>query len=119
MMMNRAAARSNVYQVYDRAAGRGARDVDQSQAQAQAQIQAQLQAQMNHQSQLLANQFMGMQQANAAAPRVQVSPPPAENKTGFRNPSPPRRFDSPTDNHEPLPPPSANAFRRGHKKSSS
>ncbi|EPE02665.1 hypothetical protein F503_04014 [Ophiostoma piceae UAMH 11346] len=38
-----------------------------------------------------------------------------------RNMSPPRRIDSttPSSDHAPLPPPSANAFRRGHKKSSS
>ena len=50
-------------------------------------------------------------------PRVQVSPPP-EHQTGFRSNSPPKRYDSPAD-VTPLPPPSANAFRRGHKKASS
>ncbi|KAI1322572.1 hypothetical protein F5Y16DRAFT_37870 [Xylariaceae sp. FL0255] len=53
------------------------------------------------------------------APRVQVSPPPAENQQSHqRTSSPPKKSDiivEPT----PLPPPSANAFRRGHKKSSS
>ncbi|PWI66159.1 hypothetical protein PCL_05377 [Purpureocillium lilacinum] len=52
-----------------------------------------------------------------ATPRVQVSPPP-ENQQSFRTTSPPKRFDSPSD-VAPLPPPSANAFRRGHKKASS
>ena len=50
-------------------------------------------------------------------PRVQVSPPP-ENQQSFRTSSPPKRYDSPSD-VTPLPPPSANAFRRGHKKASS
>ncbi|RDA85588.1 hypothetical protein CP533_6204 [Ophiocordyceps camponoti-saundersi (nom. inval.)] len=52
-------------------------------------------------------------------PRVQVSPPPENQPSAtFRNPSPPRRYDSPSD-VTPLPPPSVNAFRRGHKKTSS
>ena len=54
-----------------------------------------------------------------AAPPVQVSLPAAEtHRNGFRTTSPPRRYDSPAE-PTPLPPPSANAFRRGHKKSSS
>ncbi|KAJ6437221.1 hypothetical protein O9K51_10192 [Purpureocillium lavendulum] len=52
-----------------------------------------------------------------STPRVQVSPPP-ENQQSFRTTSPPKRYDSPSD-VAPLPPPSANAFRRGHKKASS
>ncbi|UKZ74995.1 hypothetical protein TrVFT333_002667 [Trichoderma virens FT-333] len=59
-----------------------------------------------------------LQQQQQQAPRVQVSPPPELQQASFRGPSPPRRFDSPTE-VTPLPPPSANAFRRGHKKSSS
>lgn len=53
-------------------------------------------------------------------PRVQVSPPPENNSynNGNRSVSPPKRFDSPPDT-APLPPPSANAFRRGHKKNPS
>ncbi|KAL7926024.1 hypothetical protein ACQKWADRAFT_172269 [Trichoderma austrokoningii] len=58
------------------------------------------------------------QQQQQGNPRVQVSPPPEGQHGSFRGPSPPRRFDSPTE-VTPLPPPSANAFRRGHKKSSS
>ncbi|KAL7892152.1 hypothetical protein HDV63DRAFT_397371 [Trichoderma sp. SZMC 28014] len=60
------------------------------------------------------------QQQQQGAPRVQVSPPPEgqQQQGSFRGSSPPRRFDSPTE-VTPLPPPSANAFRRGHKKSSS
>jgi len=53
-------------------------------------------------------------------PRVQVSPPPENQlqQQTFRSNSPPKRFDSPGET-QPLPPPSANAFRRGHKKASS
>ncbi|KAK1247544.1 hypothetical protein MKX07_002453 [Trichoderma sp. CBMAI-0711] len=58
------------------------------------------------------------QQQQQGAPRVQVSPPPESQQASFRGSSPPRRFDSPQE-VAPLPPPSANAFRRGHKKSSS
>ncbi|POR35958.1 Uncharacterized protein TPAR_03844 [Tolypocladium paradoxum] len=57
------------------------------------------------------------QHQQQGTPRVQVSPPP-ENQLSFRTSSPPKRYDSPSD-VTPLPPPSANAFRRGHKKSSS
>lgn len=77
-------------------------------------FQQQLQQQQQRQ-QLLQQQ---QQQQQAQAPRVQVSPPPESQQGSFRGPSPPRRFDSPTE-VTPLPPPSANAFRRGHKKSSS
>ncbi|KAI1140021.1 hypothetical protein F5Y05DRAFT_403136 [Hypoxylon sp. FL0543] len=59
------------------------------------------------------------QQPNSSTPRVQVSPPPAENSyPTFRTTSPPKKVES-TAEPMPLPPPSANAFRRGHKKSSS
>lgn len=63
--------------------------------------------------------FGGFQQ-QLHTPRVQVSPPPENRQStpGHRNTSPPRRYDSPLD-VTPLPPPSANAFRRGHKKTSS
>ena len=59
--------------------------------------------------------------------RAQVSPPPdSSNAFGNRNNSPPRANKSPPrltasppQEVDPLPPPSANAFRRGHKKASS
>lgn len=58
-----------------------------------------------------------------STPRVQVSPPPENHAqqygNGFRSNSPPKRFESPQADVTPLPPPSANAFRRGHKKASS
>ncbi|KAF5662173.1 hypothetical protein FHETE_8063 [Fusarium heterosporum] len=59
--------------------------------------------------------FGGYQQNT---PSVQVSPPVESQPFSFRSNSPPKRYESPTD-VAPLPPPSANAFRRGHKKASS
>jgi hypothetical protein len=58
-------------------------------------------------------------QQQQGTPRVQVSPPPetqaqAQNN-GFRSNSPPKRYESPVE-VTPLPPPSANAFRRNNKK---
>jgi hypothetical protein len=50
-------------------------------------------------------------------PRFQVSPP--TNNAPTRSISPPKKSVSPPQDVSPLPPPSANAFRRGHKKSSS
>ncbi|KAL1297366.1 hypothetical protein AAFC00_004906 [Neodothiora populina] len=60
----------------------------------------------------------------APAFRAEISPPPSERPTPntSRSITPPKKTPSPTSNlaHvEPLPPPSANAFRRGHKKASS
>lgn len=56
--------------------------------------------------------------------RAEISPPPSERPTPTHSGSitPPKKTPSPpsTLTHvEPLPPPSANAFRRGHKKASS
>ncbi|KAI1178583.1 hypothetical protein F4777DRAFT_77543 [Nemania sp. FL0916] len=59
------------------------------------------------------------QPPNQGTPRVQVSPPPTENMAPTqRTTSPPKKFEM-TAEPTPLPPPSANAFRRGHKKSTS
>ncbi|KAM7196213.1 hypothetical protein V8F33_006325 [Rhypophila sp. PSN 637] len=114
-MMTPAAAQPNVYTVYDPATGQQTLYVDQGQAQMNAQVMNQAQYAHGY-----ANaQQQQKQQSNGGTPRLQVSPPPLENKTNQRNNSPPRRFDSPVENPAPLPPPSANAFRRGHKKSSS
>ncbi|TQV95322.1 hypothetical protein V2A60_009644 [Cordyceps javanica] len=63
-------------------------------------------------------QLQQQQQQQQGLPRVQVSPPPEHQRSSVRSVSPPKRFDSPSDT-TPLPPPSANAFRRGHKKASS
>lgn len=54
--------------------------------------------------------------------RAEVSPPPesAQPPVNYSQPvSPPHSSPSPPQDVTPLPPPSANAFRRGHKKSSS
>jgi len=87
--------------------------VDNSSSQATSQYLEQAQL-----AQAFANMNMQQQQVSHA-PRVQVSPPPPENAipSGSRTRSPPR-YESPVE-PTPLPPPSANAFRRGHKKSSS
>jgi hypothetical protein len=110
-VMATATSQPGIYTVYDPLTGQQTLYVDQS--------QQQLNAPALNQGQY-SNGYGNLQQQQMATPRVQVSPPPAEtNKTTFRNPSPPRRFDSPVENPAPLPPPSANAFRRGHKKSTS
>ncbi|KAL4723639.1 hypothetical protein ACLX1H_009280 [Fusarium chlamydosporum] len=62
--------------------------------------------------------FGGFQQHHQGTPSVQVSPPAESQPFSFRSNTPPKRYDSPTE-VAPLPPPSANAFRRGHKKASS
>ncbi|CAF3519633.1 unnamed protein product [Fusarium graminearum] len=59
-----------------------------------------------------------LQQHHQGTPSVQVSPPTESQPFSFRSNSPPKRYESPTE-VAPLPPPSANAFRRGHKKASS
>ncbi|KAK0629497.1 hypothetical protein B0T17DRAFT_486976 [Bombardia bombarda] len=111
-MMTPATPQSNIYTVYDPVTGQQTYYMDQSQ-------QHQMNTQYANQSQYVSG-YSNVQQPSIGTPRVQVSPPPSEmNKSGFRNPSPPRRFESPVENPTPLPPPSANAFRRGHKKSSS
>jgi hypothetical protein len=71
------------------------------------QQQQQQQLHHHHQQQLYANQMQGSAQTNASrAPG------------GFRSGSPPKRFE-PSADAVPLPPPSANAFRRAHKKTPS
>ncbi|KAK3352079.1 hypothetical protein B0H65DRAFT_547059 [Neurospora tetraspora] len=73
----------------------------------------------NQTAQLNLNSYGGVQQPAVGTPRLQVSPPPpAEaSKSNSRSSSPPRRFESPVETAvNPLPPPSANAFRRGYKK---
>lgn len=74
----------------------------------------------------LSNQFLDQfqqpqqQQRSSPAPRLEVSPHRDSAQNIYRNSTPPRRNESPlVENHAPLPPPSANAFRRGHKKSNS
>jgi hypothetical protein len=54
-------------------------------------------------------------------PVLHVSPPNESNPSpwGTRSTSPPKKSNTPPQDVVPLPPPSANAFRRGHKKSPS
>lgn len=55
-------------------------------------------------------------------PRFQVSPPPQTKSDApyfTRSVSPPKKSASPPQDHAPLPPPSAGAFRRGHRKTNS
>jgi hypothetical protein len=51
-------------------------------------------------------------------PMLHVSPPNEVNPSpwGSRSTSPPKKSNTPPQDVVPLPPPSANAFRRGHKK---
>lgn len=51
-------------------------------------------------------------------PALHVSPPNESNPSpwGSRSTSPPKKSNTPPQDVVPLPPPSANAFRRGHKK---
>lgn len=116
-LMTTGIAQPNIYAYTDPTTGQQTLYVDQNQAQ-QFQNQQQINILTASQNQYT-NGYGHLQQSTAGTPRVQVSPPPLEtNKPGFRNPSPPRRYDSPVmENPAPLPPPSANAFRRGHKKS--
>lgn len=76
------------------------------------------------------NQYMDSQIVSQSAnysppqhpgtPRFQVSPPPqSETPTFTRSISPPKKSQSPPQDHAPLPPPSAGAFRRGHRKANS
>lgn len=53
--------------------------------------------------------------------RSQVSPPPESSNPWSLGgkPTPPRLTTTPPRDHDPLPPPSANAFRPGHKKAAS
>lgn len=100
----------NVYAYYDPATGKQAYYVDQSQAQYN----------NAYLDQPATPQNMTFQQATSNTPRVEVSPPPMEmnEKPFFRSTSPPKRTEL-TAEPTPLPPPSANAFRRGHKKAGS
>jgi hypothetical protein len=54
----------------------------------------------------------------SATPTVQVSPPNEASPSpwAIRSTSPPKKSSTPPQDVVPLPPPSANAFRRGHKK---
>jgi hypothetical protein len=72
------------------------------------------------------------QEVSPSRPQTSVSPPPAATPgyqrqfpeptfppTEIRSRTPPKSTPSPPQDVEPLPPPSANAFRRGHRKNMS
>ncbi|OTA54767.1 hypothetical protein K449DRAFT_338233 [Hypoxylon sp. EC38] len=106
-------AQQNLYTYYDPTTGQQVYYIDQNTAQ------------LNNNNNSYVDRTPGTpqgynrQQPNNNTPRVQVSPPPAENSPPtFRTTSPPKKVEL-TAEPIPLPPPSANAFRRGHKKSSS
>jgi hypothetical protein len=102
----------NIYAYYDPTTGQQAYYVDQNQAQYN-------QMQNVYMEQPATPQNVSFQQQNFNTPRVQVSPPAVENeKPYFRSNSPPKKLEL-TAEPVPLPPPSANAFRRGHNKASS
>lgn len=91
--------------------------VDQYNTNLQQLQQLQLMQQQLQQQQGMQQQLQQRQSSPVAAPRVQISPPSTDvHNSGYRNSSPPRRLVSTPEQHAPLPPPSANAFRRGHKK---
>ena len=95
-----------VYLVYNPAIQGYSYAVDQS-------VQQQLQQQTMSPSQ------QTQTQAFSNTPSFSISPPPQEKTRSF---TPPKKAPSPPtalENVQPLPPPSANAFRRGHKKASS
>jgi hypothetical protein len=101
-----AAQQPQVYTYIDPATGQQAFYVDQSGLLAAQLFQEQ-------------EQHFQMSHSSSPAPRFEVSPP-RDSTPVFRRSSPARRHESPlVDDPTPLPPPSANAFRRGHKKSSS
>ena len=101
-----AATQPGIYSVYNPVTGQQAYFMDQSVQQGYAE---------NQQSMMYNASNSPTQQAGT--PRFQVSP--SASNTPVRSVSPPKKSVSPPQDHSPLPPPSANAFRRGHKKSSS
>jgi hypothetical protein len=99
-------AQPGLYAVYSPMTGQQTYYIDQNAQQAYMESQ---QAEI-----YMDNNFPSQQ---PGTPRFQVSPP--TNNGPVRSVSPPKKSVSPPQDHSPLPPPSANAFRRGHKKASS
>lgn len=99
-------AQPGLYSVYNPMTGQQSYYVDQNAQQAYMESQ-QVEAYMEANS----------PPQQPGTPRFQVSPP--TNAGPVRSISPPKKSTSPPQDHSPLPPPSANAFRRGHKKASS
>lgn len=104
-----AGAQPGIYSYYNPMTGQQSYFMDQSAQQAQYMDQQPMQHQVNY----------SPPQQNAT-PRFQVSPPPPSDTPTFtRSISPPKKSISPPQDHAPLPPPSAGAFRRGHRKANS
>ncbi|KAG9241716.1 hypothetical protein BJ878DRAFT_214701 [Calycina marina] len=100
-------AQAGVYSYYDPMTGQQSYFMDNSQ-----------------QTQYMGSQVL-QQSANHSPPQkpgtphFQVSPPPADVPTFTRSISPPKKSQSPPQDHAPLPPPSVGAFRRGHRQMNS
>ncbi|PMD66148.1 uncharacterized protein K444DRAFT_624657 [Hyaloscypha bicolor E] len=102
-------AQPGIYSYYIPATGQQSYFMDQSAQQTQFMDQQVVQQSVN---------YSPPQQHGT--PRFQVSPPPQSDTPTFtRSISPPKKSQSPPSDHAPLPPPSAGAFRRGHRKANS
>jgi len=104
-----------VYLVYNPAVQGYSYAVDQNFQQAQQALSAAQQPQMN---------AFAAAKSGSPSQAFGLAPPAADRSTptNGRSITPPKKSSSPPtalDNVEPLPPPSATAFRRGHKKASS
>lgn len=101
-----AGAQPGIYSYYNPLTGQQSYFMDQTAQQTQYNEQAQT------------AQYSPPQQPGT--PRFQVSPPPQSDAPSFtRSISPPKKSISPPQDVTPLPPPSAGAFRRGHRKANS
>ncbi|KAH8796435.1 hypothetical protein BGZ57DRAFT_6623 [Hyaloscypha finlandica] len=102
-------AQPGIYSYYNPVTGQQSYFMDQSAQQTQFMDQQVVQQSVN---------YSPPQQHGT--PRFQVSPPPQSDTPTFtRSISPPKKSQSPPSDHAPLPPPSAGAFRRGHRKANS
>jgi hypothetical protein len=107
-----------VYLAYNQLTGQYQYVVDPSLQQDIAELQAQAQAANLANSPPPPTPSYMTSPPKSNTPTVQVSPPNEVNLSpwGSRSSSPPKKAPTPPQNFDPLPPPSANAFRRGHKK---
>lgn len=108
---------AGLYSVYNPLTGQQSYFIDQNAAQ-----NLQQQQYLDQQAEMFMEANSPPQQPGT--PRFQVSPPPSEISTSNgRSISPPKKSTSPPVEHNPLPPPSATAFRfnrdNRHKKASS
>ena len=80
---------------------------------------AQQQQQQQQLDQLNADMYRSVSPPQAAPVFQRQTSDPVLTRSQMRSTSPPKPTQSPPTDHEPLPPPSANAFRRGHRKNMS